>query len=377
MNFILNNITKVFSQLGIFPNSEMKLLAVKNAEIYTLYDEITINISRYQDYILRNGFYPINIVMRKYNILIYKNLHGQIHRFNKPAKISYSNDKIVESEIYYENGKKHRINEPAEINYFSGENHLKFNDVYYYEHGLLHREDGPAVISFTIDDYRIHRIYLEIYYRDGIVHRENKPAVISYNITDSGKYYISGESYYRDGKVHRNKNEPAEINYSIDENEKYYISGESYYRNGKLHRNTKPASFDRTINSDGSVGDIYYKKYSRNGKLFRKNDLPSEIRYFIKEEGIRGNVSSESWFKNNSLNRQNAPAEIFYYNHENGNHCISSMSFFKRGKLHRKDGPAMICYYVSDDGIQGKIKTSKYFINGKEIDFEPNSSRKI
>ena len=69
-----------------------------------------------------------------------------------------------------------------------------------------------------------------------------------------------------------------------------------------------------------------------------------------------GNVSSESYYINGKLHREDGPALIFYY-YEKGN--ILSEYYYLNGKRHREDGAAYIYYYQD-----GNIYYEAYYLNG-------------
>ena len=126
MNHILKNMTLIFANLGIFPDSNIKL---GNTSIY--YEEVEVAIDDIKTHILRDGFYPELIKNGKIFIQYKKN--GKLHRDNnKPADIINCKDGKIICEEYYQNGKLHRDDgKPADITYEDG----KIICELYYENG--------------------------------------------------------------------------------------------------------------------------------------------------------------------------------------------------------------------------------------------------
>ena len=79
-----------------------------------------------------------------------------------------------------------------------------------------------------------------------------------------------------------------------------------------------------------------------------------KVNYF-KNTNIK---SSEEYFLDGSLHREDGPAYIGYL--DDG--MISYVSYSINGKRHREDGPAQIWY-----GLNGEIEIKKYWIRGYEI----------
>ena len=182
MNYIFKNITLIFANLGIFPDSNIKL---KNTSIY--YEEVEVRINGRKSHILRDGFYSELIKNEKIFIQYKKN--GKLHRDNdKPAEITNCKDEKIIFEEYYQNGELHRDNDkPSKIIYEDGK--MIFEK--YYQNGELHRDDDkPADINY--EDGKIIR---ELYYQNGELHRDDgKHAFIKYKNERMifGKYFQNG-----------------------------------------------------------------------------------------------------------------------------------------------------------------------------------------
>ena len=184
MNYIFKNITLIFANLGIFPDSNIKL---KNTSIN--YEEVEVRINGNKTYILRDGFYSELIKNEKIFIQYEKN--GELHRDDdgNSAEITNCKDGKIIFEEYYQNRGCHRDNDkPAFINYKDG----KIIRELYYQNGGCHRDDDkPADINY--EDGKIIR---ELYYQNGKLHRDDdKPAFIKYK---NGR--IICELYYENGK---------------------------------------------------------------------------------------------------------------------------------------------------------------------------------
>lgn len=119
--------------------------------------------------------------------------HGELHRWDGPAQIFFSNNEIYR-ESWYNHGKKHRIGGPAIIEWTDyNRTHLRVEE--WWIHGILHREDGPSY---------------SLWYGNGSVasirwlckntfHREDGPAMMEYYPTGKPK----NETWYVNGLQHR------------------------------------------------------------------------------------------------------------------------------------------------------------------------------
>ena len=113
MNHILKNITLIFANLGIFPDSNIKL---GNTSIN--YEEVEVVMNKDEFFILRDGYYPE--LIKNLQIFIKCRKNGKLYRDNKSTDIEYGDKKII-FEYYYQNMKFHRDNnKPALIKYEDG-----------------------------------------------------------------------------------------------------------------------------------------------------------------------------------------------------------------------------------------------------------------
>ncbi len=164
MQVVIRNLSKAFANIKLFPDVEVKLLAIQGKNLEN-YEEVECQIGE-KIYILRDGYYPILEIRKSY----------------------YNNGKI-KLEVYYKNGEYHRDGDkPAWYGYhIDGQVRCKS----YYKSGDYCRNgDKPAKTIY----YGNGQIESEIYYEGGEYYRENgKPAKIKYY--DNGK--IKYETYYR------------------------------------------------------------------------------------------------------------------------------------------------------------------------------------
>ena len=230
MNHILNNISLTFNNLGIFPDSEIKL----NKKITTNFEEVQV-----EKYVLKDGFYPIYYVSNFGRSCKYYNLKKKLHRFNGPADISYNKKGDVIFEKFYNNGV------------------------------IFQNNQGPGVISYSWEFSGI------INYKEYF--RENNYSKREYfYITRNGKQGdIEYISYYKNGKKHNSKNKPN-IHYSMNRTGiKGDIKTISYFKNGIFERKDKngkkmPAQIEYFINKNGKQEGIRSLTFYRDGKRHEK-----------------------------------------------------------------------------------------------------------
>ena len=229
MNYIFQNISISFANLGIFPDSNIKL---KNT--FKKYEEVEIQVIENKSYILRDGYYPELIKYFKIEddlkIEKYKK-NGKYHRDNGPSMIYRRNNQIT-LESYRQNGILHRLeyDKPCVIYYKNNQITL----VNYYENGFLQRPSNSLKKGFEDD----------------------KPSIIEYG--ENGE--ITCEEFFRNGKHHRSSG-VFQVKPTIIEYENGQIVREEYHENGEYLELTSFPSIIKYRN-----GRVIKKKFYENGE---------------------------------------------------------------------------------------------------------------
>lgn len=200
MNFILKNISVTFSNLKIFPDSEIKLKIVKK------YEEVEIKISKRKSLILSGGVYPDLIKKIRGNFIYYKK-NKKFHRNYGPAVICFEDNRKIIYEEYYQDGKLNRAfkqDKPSCIFYKDG----KVSREEYYQDGKLNRpfNDKPTLIC-----YKDGKISREEYYQNG---KLNRPSNFTHNL--SLICYKNGNIIYEKKSDKKLSDKPSFISYDDD-----------------------------------------------------------------------------------------------------------------------------------------------------------------
>ena len=100
---------------------------------------------------------------------------------------------------------------------------------------------------------------------------------------------------------------------------------------------------------------LEYKKIICNIVYYNRHKIEYSIGAFnLVDKYLNGNIAHEIYYLNGNRHRENAPADIFYY--ENG---LPHMEFYHlNGEYHREDGPAYILYNKN-----GEIENEVYWLN--------------
>ncbi|MFW5983440.1 MAG: hypothetical protein ACOCQ4_02980 [bacterium] len=92
------------------------------------------------------------------------------------------------------------------------------------------------------------------------------------------------------------------------------------------------------LHSDDGPAWSFYNQYGVNSHsaFFTNGQKTKEIDY----DPFNQKIQTVTYFKNNKIHRDNAPAKINFY--DNGS--IKSEVYIQNGKVHREDGPAVMDY---------------------------------
>ncbi len=153
MELIFKDILSSFREVKIFPDFEIKLLAITNRDYQYSFLKIVDNddliyTSREKIYI--DGYKEKTKDTWGTTYIIYKNLSGEIYRFkdNKPSRkvhrITDDNKEVLLIE-FYKDGVLHRNGDkPAQIKYYYIDGKLDIKNKFYYKKGVS-RKKNPLV----------------------------------------------------------------------------------------------------------------------------------------------------------------------------------------------------------------------------------------
>ncbi len=189
MQSIIRNLSKIFVNIQLFPDVEVKLLSLQRKSICREYEEV-----EHQNKILKNGFYPILEIRRDHH-----------------------NNQQIKYKSYYKDNKLHRdIDQASRIKYFkSGQ--IKFKK--YFKDNSFYREGKPALVKY----FKSGQIRCKYFFKDNKFYREHKPSLIEYYRNGQ----IRHESYLKYNKHHREGDNPSYITYYENGN----IKIKTYHKN--------------------------------------------------------------------------------------------------------------------------------------------------
>ncbi len=225
---VIQEIASIFSKIGVFPGSEIKLLSIVNKTREEDYNEVEVPVKGEDKkfFILRNGC-TIELIKGYETFWFglqeqYINIYGKPHRKYGPAILTHSITSTIE-------------------------NPYVVMEEWRFE-GKLHRIEGPAVILYYMNQFNLRIIQRETWFFKGKRYRIGGPGSTYYFLKEnSDKFEKVHKIWYEEGDISR-----LEI-YYIKEDNTQVLEGKKYYSKGKFQKE-----------------EIYYSNIDGDLKIFKK-----------------------------------------------------------------------------------------------------------